>query len=211
MANYTQLWAATHPADAPVDVNDMLYLTYGVYVSHDQWRLLGKPFFKDYAVQNGGRQPYINPGPLARWQWGQIHAKDADYAQALRNISTFKDWYETEGYGRHDPDSCSEGLYVYPWSTASPSYRDAYVTAPTRPPMGFDDSSVSIMAGAPEIVVPLGEAPYISAKSLQTEYLPVTMALRMSRGCDYVLASLVNDLEEAGILRPVSTGRRMYP
>ncbi|KAG7039576.1 amidase [Colletotrichum scovillei] len=188
-ANYTQLWSETH-GEAPADVNEMLYLTYGVYVSHDQWQGLGKPFFEDYAVKFDGRQPYINPGPLARWQWGQVHSTEEAYAQGLHNISIFRSWYETEGYGRHDPESCSEGLYVYPWSVGQPAYRDVYIQPRTTPPLGFDDSSVPVMAGAPEVVVPIGEVPYNSTKSLHTEHLPVTMALRMARGCDHHLANL---------------------
>ncbi|EXF79854.1 hypothetical protein CFIO01_08311 [Colletotrichum fioriniae PJ7] len=188
-ANYTQLWSETH-GEAPADVNEMLYLTYGVYVSHDQWQELGKPFFEEYAAKFDGRQPYINPGPLARWEWGQVHSTEEVYAQGLHNISLFRSWYETEGYGRHDPESCSEGLYIYPWSVGQPSYRDVYIQARTTPPLGFDDSSVPVMAGAPEVVVPIGEVPYNSTKSLYTEYLPVTMALRMARGCDHHLANL---------------------
>jgi hypothetical protein len=210
LTNYTELWAMTHAPGAPANLSDMFYLTYAVFISHDQWRLLGKPFFEDYAVQNGGRRPYVNPGPLSRWVWGQANATDEIYSQALRNISTFTEWYETEGYGRPSPESCSEGLYIYPWSTGSPSYRDTYFSAPTQPPMGFEDGRISVMAGVPEVVVPVGEVPYMSTKSLQTEYLPVTMTLRMARGCDHVLASLVSDLEEAGILRPVLTGRNLY-
>lgn len=28
-------------------------------------------------------------------------------------MTGFRSWWETEGYGRHDVESCSEGLYVY--------------------------------------------------------------------------------------------------
>ncbi|KZL78364.1 glutamyl-trna subunit a [Colletotrichum incanum] len=209
-ANYTQLWSETN-GDVPTDVNEMLYLTYGVFVSHDQWQQLGKPLFEDYAAKFDGRQPYINPGPLSRWQWGQAHATEDVYAEALHNISIFKSWYETAGYGRHDPESCSEGLYIYPWSVGEPSYRDVYLESRTTPPLGFDDTSVPVMAGAPEVVVPIGEVSYNSTKSLHPEYLPVTMALRMARGCDFHLANLVQDLEAEGILRQVAAGRRLFP
>ncbi|KAL1869321.1 hypothetical protein Daus18300_005533 [Diaporthe australafricana] len=208
-ANYSQLWSDTR-GDSP-SVDELLNLTYAVFISHDQWRLLGKPFFDDYAAKNGGRQPYVNPGPLSRWQWGQINAPDEVYDEALRNISTFKKWYETDGYGRHDPESCSESVYTYAFQTGEPLYRDEYLTAPTAPPFGMSDSRVSITAGAPEVVVPIGEVPYNSTKSLHVEYLPVSMALRMARGCDYVLANLVAKLEEEQILRPVATGSRLYP
>ncbi|KAL6410783.1 glutamyl-tRNA subunit a [Ilyonectria robusta] len=210
MVNHTALWSETHPQGS-TSLADMLYSTYAVFVSHDQWKLLGKPFFEDYADQHDGRQPYINPGPLARWEWGQIHANDTVYDQELRNITIFKEWWETEGYGRHDPESCSEGLYVYTFMAGVPSYRDEYFEARTTPPLGFDDSSIPVMAGAPEVVVPIGEVPYESRITKKTEYLPVSMGLRMARGCDYVLADLVKDLEKAGVLRGVATGSRMYP
>ncbi|KAI2622389.1 amidase signature enzyme [Hypoxylon sp. NC1633] len=208
-ANVMTRWGETH-GNAPANVMEMLNLTYGVYITHDQWRLLGKPFFDDYAAKNGGRRPFVNPGPLSRWQWGQTYATDAAYDQALRNISFFKSWWEKDGFGRHDPESCSESLYIYAFSTGVPAYRTDYFAAPTGPPLGFTDQNVAIMAGVPELVVPIGEVPYKSAITLQTEYLPITVALRMARGCDYVLASLVSDLEAAGVLRAVATGSRLY-
>lgn len=207
--NYSQLWSETHGDNPAVD--EMLNITYAVFVSHDQWKLLGKPFFDDYAASNGGRQPYINPGPLSRWTWGQTYATDEIYAEALRNISTFKEWYETDGYGRHDPESCSESVYTYVFRTGDPVYRDEYLDAPTSPPLGMSDSRVSVIAGAPEVVVPIGEVQYNSTKSMHVEYLPVSMALRMARGCDWVLADLVAKLEEEEIIRPVATGPRLYP
>ncbi|KAI3396307.1 hypothetical protein diail_12329 [Diaporthe ilicicola] len=208
-ANYTQLWADTRSGSPTVD--EMMNLTYAVFISHDQWKLLGKPFFEDYAAKNAGRRPYVNPGPLARWQWGQTNAPDDVYAEALRNISTFTEWYTTDGYGRHDPESCSEGVYTYLFQNGKPSYRDQYFSAPTAPPFGMSDSRVSIFTGAPEIVVPIGEVPYNSTKSLQVEYLPVSMAIRLARGCDFVLASLVSKMEEANIIRPVAVGSKLFP
>ncbi|KKY39331.1 putative glutamyl-trna subunit a [Diaporthe ampelina] len=208
-ANYSQLWAETR-GDAPA-VDEMLNLTYAVFVSHDQWQLLGRPFFEDFAANNGGRKPYVNPGPLARWQWGQVNAPDEVYAEALRNISTFTEWYTTEGYGRRDPESCSESVYAYVFRSGQPSYRDEYFSASTTPPLGMSDSRVAVIAGAPEVIVPIGEVPYNSTKSLQVEYLPVSMALRMARGCDYVLASLVGKLEEQQIIQPVAAGSRLFP
>jgi hypothetical protein len=207
--NYSKLWSDTRGDSPPVD--EMLNTTYAVFVSHDQWKLLGKPFFDDYAASHDGRQPYINPGPLVRWQWGQTHATDEIYEQALRNISTFKNWYETDGYGRRDPESCSENLYTYVFGTGQPAYRDEYLRPQDSPPLGMSDSRVAVIAGAPEVVIPIGEVPYNSTKSLHVEYLPVSMALRMARGCDYALADLVAKLEEQNIIRPVAAGSRLFP
>ncbi|GAB7335625.1 hypothetical protein MBLNU13_g07950t2 [Cladosporium sp. NU13] len=209
--NYTQLWKQTRTSNTPQDVNEMLHSTYGVYIAHDQWNMLGKPFFESYAAANDERQPYINPGPLARWKWGQQNATDEHYANALRNISMFKSWHETQGYGRHDAESCSESVYAYLWQDGTPSYRDQYFAAPTQPPLGMDETNVAVFAGAPEVVVPIGEVAYNSTRSMHEEYAPVAVALRMARGCDFALASLVSGLEEIGILRPVAAGSRLYP
>lgn len=77
--------------------------------------------------------------------------------------------------------------------------------------MGFKDGRISIMARVPDLVVPVGEIPYNSTVSLKTEYMPVTMSFVAARGCDLMLVSLIEDLEKAGILKPVSTGPMMYP
>ncbi|KAJ0333202.1 hypothetical protein COL922a_010857 [Colletotrichum nupharicola] len=53
-ANYTQLWMETQN-NLTTDVNEMLYLTYGVFVSHDQWQLHGQSFFEDYAARPPGK------------------------------------------------------------------------------------------------------------------------------------------------------------
>lgn len=168
--NYTQLWDQTRTSNAPRDINEMLHSTYGVYITHDQWNMLGKPFFESYAATNDGRQPYINPGPLARWKWGQENATDEHYADALRNISMFRNWHETRGYGRHDAESCSESVYAYIWQDGTPSYRDEYFAAPTQPPLGMDETNVAVFAGAPEVVVPIGEVAYNSTRSMHEEY-----------------------------------------
>ena len=77
--------------------------------------------------------------------------------------------------------------------------------------MGFKDGRVAILAGTPDLVVPVGEVPYSSTVSLKTEFMPVTMSFGAARGCDLMLANLIEDLEQTGILKPVSTGPRMYP
>lgn len=57
----------------------------------------------------------------------------------------------------------------------------------------------------------VGEVPYNSTKSGRVEYLPVTMSLVAARGCDLMLANMVKQMEQEGILRPVSVGTRLYP
>ena len=77
--------------------------------------------------------------------------------------------------------------------------------------MGFKDGRISVMADVPDNVVPVGEIPYNSTVTLKTEYMPVTMSFVAARGCDLMLANLIRDLQVEGILKPVSTGPKMYP
>ncbi|OJI98271.1 hypothetical protein ASPVEDRAFT_880966 [Aspergillus versicolor CBS 583.65] len=207
----TQLkWEETYPEGAPGNVTDLLNTTYAVLTSVYQYKHLAKPFFADYAEKHDGRRPFINPDPLVRWQWGQDNGGDAAYTEAVQNKTIFKNWWETAGYGRAHNETCSEGIYIYPYSTGKTQYRNVYTDAPTKPPMGFKDSRIATMAGAPDLVVPVGEVPYNSTVSLKTEYMPVTLSFVAARGCDLMLANLVQELQDAGILRAVKTGATMY-
>ncbi|KAE8395063.1 hypothetical protein ETB97_003175 [Aspergillus alliaceus] len=208
-ADVSQRWRDTHPSTSP-SLEELLYRTYATLTSVDQFNRLATPLFADYKAIYRGRQPFINPGPLARWQWGQENGGNASYEVALRNMTTFRDWWETSGYGQSDADSCSKSLFVSVYSAGTTDYRNQYYDEPTAPPMGFSVGRIAVFGGAPEVVVPVGESPYNSTISLQTEYLPVSVALQMARGCDHVLASLVAGLGEKGVLQPVGTGSRLY-
>ncbi|OQD75416.1 hypothetical protein PENDEC_c007G03836 [Penicillium decumbens] len=197
-------WEETHSGEAPSNIQDLLNTTYATLVSVYQYNSLALPFYADYAKKNGDRRLFINPGPLARWTWGQENGGDAAYDIALKNKTIFKDWWESDGFGVAHKETCSEGIYLYPYTIGE-------THAPTAPPIGFSDGRIGVMAGAPDFVVPVGEIPYNSTVSLKTEYMPVTMSFVASRGCDLMLVNLIRELEDAGILRPVKTGTRMYP
>ncbi|RMY48038.1 hypothetical protein D0865_08325 [Hortaea werneckii] len=203
----TQRWGSTHPSDAPSNITEMLHDTYGVLTSVDQYNLLGRPLFADYEAANHGRSPYINPGPLVRWQWGI--PRNESYDSAVHNMTVFRSWWETQGYGRNDTETCSKGIFVYPWSLGTPNYRDTYLDPPTQPPLGFANWAIAGYAAGGELVVPVGEVPYQSRITHQTEYLPVSVSLLVAHGCDLVLAKLVRDLEKNGILKASATGRRI--
>ena len=210
VANVSQQWTETHAADAPDTIDQLLTATYATLISVDQFNLLASPFYADYGAVHNGERPFINPGPLSRWNWGQANGGDAAYKVARQNMTIFRSWWEKDGYGKANSDSCSEGLFLYPQSVGATSYRNTYFGPPTGPPLGFGDSRTAVLGGTPEVVVPLGEVPYNSTITLKTHYLPVTMSIQAARGCDLMLANLVRDLEESGILKPVSTGPRLY-
>ncbi|KAL4907003.1 hypothetical protein BDW74DRAFT_190002 [Aspergillus multicolor] len=204
-------WNSTRPADAPISLIDMLQYTYGTLISVYQWLHLGVPFFRDYAAKHDGRNPYINPGPLLRWEIGQDRGQ-AGWDEAWTNKTIFKDWWDSSsGFGAHSNDSCSESIYIYPNSVGATNYRDQYLGPPTAPFWGFSNSNIAVFAGVPDLVVPIGEVPYNSTKSGKTEYLPVTMSIVAARGCDLMVASMVREMEAQGVLSPVAAGTMLFP
>jgi len=60
------------------------------------------------------------------------------------------------------------------------------------------------------MVVPIGEAPYNSTITGTTEYLPVTLSFIAAKGCDFMLFNLFAALQDAGVIRPVVTGTRVF-
>ncbi|KAJ5319791.1 hypothetical protein N7508_000074 [Penicillium antarcticum] len=209
--NISSQWEKTRPETTPAGINDVLNTTYAFLTSVDQYRSLAQPFYEDYAKKHQGRRPFINPGPLARWTWGQSNGGNAAFDEAMKNKTIFKNWWETEGYGKADKETCSEGIYLYPYTKGDTQYRNVYFSAPTAPPLGFSNGRIAVLAGTPDMVVPVGEVAYNSTISLKEEYMPVTMSFGAARGCDFMLVNLIEDLQKAGIVRPVSTGSMMYP
>ncbi|GKZ48282.1 hypothetical protein AbraIFM66951_012045 [Aspergillus brasiliensis] len=201
-------WNSTKPADAPNTLQEMLQYTYGTLISVYQWLHLGVPFFSDYAAKYDGRTPYINPGPLVRWNLGRERGQTG-WNEAWANKTVFRNWWSGgAGFGSHNNESCSEGIYIYPNSVGTPAYRDEYVGPPY---WGMSDSNIAVFAGVPDLVIPIGEIPYNSTKSGKTEYLPVTMSIVAARGCDLMVASMVREMEAQGILKPVAAGTMLYP
>ncbi|TIA28271.1 amidase signature enzyme [Aureobasidium pullulans] len=210
IVNVTQQWTETRPGNTTADINELLNTTYAVLTTVDQWNLVGKPLFADYAAAHDGRTPFINPNPLARWQWGQETNSNSSYSAALHNMTMFRDWWQISGFGAPDNTTCSESIFAYIWDIGVPSYRNRYFISTNSPPLGFDYWAIAGYAGAGEVIVPVGESPYNSTISGKTEYLPVSVALQAARGCDHMLAGLVRDLQASGVLKAVNTGSRLW-
>jgi Asp-tRNA(Asn)/Glu-tRNA(Gln) amidotransferase A subunit family amidase len=58
IANISEQWAASHPTNVTSSINELLNETYAILTSNDQFNLLGRPFFSDYAAQHDGRRPF---------------------------------------------------------------------------------------------------------------------------------------------------------
>lgn len=70
---------------------------------------------------------------------------------------------------------------------------------------------MSVLSGAPDYAVPIGERAYYSRVTQRNETLPVTVGIMAAAGCDKMLVDLVAGMAELGFLiGEVKTGRTMY-
>jgi hypothetical protein len=122
--DYNVEWAKTGPVKA--NLSTYLYTTYPVITSLQQIKLVAKPFYADYAAKNQGRRPFVNPSPLARWNWGMKNISSNATGPALVEKNTFKDWLNTKVI-TPDSKTCSNSLVLYPGTLAVPKYRNVYL------------------------------------------------------------------------------------
>ncbi|KDQ63915.1 hypothetical protein JAAARDRAFT_165877 [Jaapia argillacea MUCL 33604] len=181
--------------------------TYATLIGGYQYTYFGAPFIADYQAANEGRMPFIDPAPRTRWAFAAARGPGA-YAEEEIRKEVFTNW-TAEYVFRDDEASCSDSILVYPQSTGTTAYRDRYFGAPTAP-LGFSYGRIGPFAGVPDVVVPLGQAPYNSTITGQVEYLPVTISLVTRKGCDYMVLGLINELANAGIIGSVAVGRKPF-
>ena len=205
-------WAATRPANTTAPLSTLLNETYPMLVSKDQSTLLRDSFFADYAAVHDGRTPCIDPSPKARWAYGDSES-ESDLAREIQNKEVFSTWFNTHILPPStDPNKCSDSLFLYigsPGGSTSVHTRNTYHTSPT-PPFGFMPSMISTLAGVPDSVFPLGQAPYFANTTNHIEYLPVSMDAMAARGCDGLLTMLAMELVERGVVPVPEVGRTVY-
>ncbi|CAG8974786.1 hypothetical protein HYALB_00000398 [Hymenoscyphus albidus] len=203
--DYDSRWSARNTS-AP-DLNTILDPTYQTLISKQQWTGLGAPFFADYAAAFDGRKPFIDPVPELRWAYGR-NITNGTLDQAIHNKTMFKNWWNEEVMVKN-PETCSDALLLYPGALARPNYRNGYLNPP-RLISGWGVSSISIFSGAPDMVLPLGQAAYNSTITNHIEYLPVAVDIIAAPGCDAVIFDLAVKLQAAGIINAPKAGSTMY-
>ncbi|KAI8296509.1 Amidase 1 [Colletotrichum sp. SAR 10_98] len=154
--NLTEAWASTGPESVKgLSLTEVLGATYATLITKEQTALVRDPFYADYAAAHDGRRPFVNPVPLARWAWGDTQPASAlDDAKA--NKTLFMDWFNTAVLAP-TPSSCSSGFLLYVGSAGNASPRNAYLEAPSTPPLGFNNGRLSVFSGAPDHVFPVGQ------------------------------------------------------
>jgi hypothetical protein len=198
--NVTTAWESSHPNGPPL--LEFINSTYEVLSAKQQAKLVRDPFYADYAAFYDGRRPAVNPAPLRRWALGDDSPGTIE--DTVANKTRFMDWFNGHILVK-DNITCSDNLLVYVPRIPSPKYRGTYVSGP-QVPSAFSKSRFSVMSGAPDIVIPIGEIEYFSEVTNHTEVLPVTVDFMAAKGCDGMLFSLVQELLEHGIISKVKTG-----
>ena len=124
-------WNATKPANvSSPTLQTLLSTTYADLITLDQIELVADPFIADFGAANGGRMPFINPAPLARWGYGRALPAGRK-EEALTNKTIFMDWFSSSVV-LPDPSSCSDSILLYPQSAGRTNYRNRYIRSVQR-------------------------------------------------------------------------------
>ncbi|KAK4076842.1 hypothetical protein Purlil1_12575 [Purpureocillium lilacinum] len=171
-------WKATAQGNASTQtLSQLLNTTYATLTTKEQTKLVRDPFYKDYAAAHGGRRPFVDPVPLARWAWGDSQPESV-LADAVHNKTLFME--------------CFIG-------------RNTYLNPPL-PPFGYSASKISVFSEVPDSVFPIGQVPTFSSITGHDEFLPVVVNVVVAKGCDGLLPRLAGDLIAAGILQAPKVG-----
>lgn len=186
-------------------IQSYLQSAYSNITNFDQVRLWWQPFNAAYQVKFG-RSPYISPVPASRIERGETLTQDL-YDDALTRVNTYRDWFSS-----HVLPTCESAILIYPLGAGLEEYRDIYPEPPSAVFGGtYPATFMSVLSGAPDYAVPIGERTYYSRVTQRNETLPVTVGIMAAAGCDKMLVDLVAGMAELGFLiGEVKTGRTMY-
>ncbi|CAG7975139.1 unnamed protein product [Penicillium salamii] len=202
-----KLWSETNPVGTNLSIGDFFNNTFVTASSPDQWDML-KNFHAEYH-DAFGHAPPLNP--QLQWKMEFLPSQTVEMQkQGEKEIEIFRTWFE-----KHvmltDQDGCSETILVLPWTQGQPSYRDEYRERPSWIGDGWFFYFISVYAGAPEVIVPIGQTPYESRLTKRQEWLPVAIGLVGARGTDAAFASFVKEtMENAELPTTVDAGRNAF-
>ena len=124
--NLTALWTETKPANSTAPtLRILLNTTYPDLISLDQTALVRAPFFEQFAQENGGRTPFIDPAVQTRWDYG-LSLPPGRHDEAIANKTTFMQWFSSQVI-HTVPDTCADAIYLYPQSSGEADPRNLYI------------------------------------------------------------------------------------
>ncbi|OTA54709.1 putative amidase [Hypoxylon sp. EC38] len=164
-------------------------------------------FREDYKKKYG-KPVYV--GPYMRWKWDRgMEVTLEQKEQALKELEVYQHWFY-ENVMAADGDGISNAILILPCGSGEPKYRDV----PNGPPgvvPPYSPNYIASMLKLPQVVVPIGEVPYESRITNQTEKLPIVGSIAAAPGSDLMLLDIVESLlKTKGRPRSVATGRTMF-
>ncbi|KAL4871101.1 amidase signature domain-containing protein [Aspergillus spectabilis] len=124
-----EYWNATAHADNPgTDFWSHMRMVGFNLIWKNQLEKVIKRFRASYEAAFGGRSPFINPFPAARYE-SAINVTQEDYNIAYEKFTYFRNWFGKEVV-KPDSNSCSESLFVIPMATGDTAYRNNIYSPP---------------------------------------------------------------------------------
>ena len=204
--NLDDMWRETHPTGQDERLDKATEDIYKVLTTHLCVRKTVDPFIADFKAVNNGRSPSIDCVVKARQDQGRS-TTTLQYENAVQSAKVFSQWFREIIFAKTAEDEFP--LLVFPQSWGSIAYRDE----PDHGPLFFTSFSIyslSYLSGCPDCTVPVGELACQSRATEAEMFLPVSLSILSPPSTDLQLLSLLSELENKGILRPVSAGMRMY-
>ena len=204
----TDLWEKTNPVGINESLASYFHNTMAWTYAPTQWQTY-KEFEQDYR-KVFGKAPYFNPQGQFKMDWLPTVTSEM-HEQGLKKMSIFQSWFEENLIGPSE-DGTSEALLLLPWTTGTPDYRDKYRPQPNWAGYGWQYYMISPFAHAPEMIIPIGQTPFISKVTKREEWLPVSLGVIGARGSDVSLPALVQDFMHAMQMpTTVEVGERLFP
>ncbi|EGX45092.1 hypothetical protein AOL_s00173g193 [Orbilia oligospora ATCC 24927] len=202
-------WLKSGPEDVRhLTVVEFLAKT-GYYPNHyDGYHVYDK-FRSDYQ-KKFGKKPYTSPFMERRWNRGKESSPE-NRQRSIDEMKVFRDWiFKT--FLETEADGISGPIMLIPLGRPGNNPRDVVPPAgPEFAPTAYDSIFFSSIVGIPQAIIPIGQNPYQSRASGNTEYAPIVASFAGVRGSDLILIELAQKaLERAGWPIIVQTGPNIF-
>jgi Asp-tRNA(Asn)/Glu-tRNA(Gln) amidotransferase A subunit family amidase len=205
--NINELWRVTPPVGQSRSLDEATGSIYSVVTTSSAVHTFADTFIEDYAAKNGGNKPRISPLVQRRLEYGRKISKQ-QLQDALESMQSFASWAETTLFGSYDQEAMT--LLVFPQSCGRPDYRDDIADRSVLFNDTFSIYSFGYLMGCTDYTIPVGEIPFTSKISGEEALLPVSISLISRPGTDMELFDIVRYLRDAGVIRDVLPGPRMF-
>lgn len=203
------LAANVSESDPPQAMAEFMGTVYLDQNSVQGWDEIGAPLAAAYGQIPGqiGAFPPVDPPVNVSWTNGQNATIRDRYPESQRRRVVFGEWFNRDVLPGSE-ETCSEYIFAHTYHSAPSLVKVA--PAKVSPFGGWGEGVYTNYAGAPEIVVPIGQVQYWSPYTQRLEWQPVTVALGAAKGCDLLLFDIVDRLTDMGLLEEVLAGKQAY-